>query len=211
MSSLPAKPKAQGIDLNPLLAILMAALVKEFPVLIAKLIEKINGDDGDEGDNGDGDGGIVDPKPPVNPPRPVPRTPESLEAKVFWISRKNTPYSKGGGRRLISDAEKQRVVSGSDPLQAGDRVCFDVTPYDQHGIKYEGQKPLDLEHEVGGVGELQVQEDNDYTPVVLVPWEGDVVKPGYVGTISYAVRGYREDGHEITSNSISLRVKPWAA
>lgn len=150
----------------------------------------------------------VDPndEPVRVPPPPMARTPERLEAKVFWVSRKNTPSKAGGGRYLISDEAKRRIVAGGDPLQAGDRVCFDVSPYDQLGVKYESEKPFVLEHVVGGVGELQQQEENDFTPVLLAPWEGPSGQPGFQGTLTYQARG-----GGLESNAISLRVRPWRA
>lgn len=151
------------------------------------------------------------PDAPAAPPSqdeidgPAERTVGRLEAKVFWVSRKKTPHKAGGGRYLLSDEGKQKIVSGSDPLQAGDRVCFDVSPYDTEGVKYEGPKPLVLEHRVGGVGEIQQQEENDYTPVVLAPWEGESGQPGFHGEITYQAAG---GGFE--SKVIRLRVRPWA-
>lgn len=203
--------QAMGIDVNALLQILIAQLLSQLPTIIAGLMERMNDKDEPAKPAEPDPEDIVSVTPPdtdePNIPVPATRVAKRIETKVFWITRKVTPYKAGGGRKLLSDAAKARIVAGSDPLQAGDRVCFDDTPYDQDNDKFHGEKPLTLIHNVGGVGELQVQEENDYTPVVLVPWEDENVRPGFQGEISYQC-GSKEG---ITGNKITLRVRPWGA
>jgi hypothetical protein len=158
------------------------------------------------------------PEPPgMNEPEPTPaadRRIASAGVTVFWVARKNQPFKEGGGRYLIADAEKNRIVAGSDPLQAGDRVCYDVTPKDQNGVKF---KPGDAAneqfqgvfYEALGMGEIQQQDPEgigyDPTPVVFVPWKG--VKPGDTGEVGLKVRF----ANGVEAEGPKLRVKAWAA
>ena len=166
------------------------------------------------------------PAPPVavvEPPASVARKIAALSVKYFWINRKNTPYTEGGGRSLLSTAQFQAVISRADPLQAGDRVTLDITPIDQFGRPFQPADSANvlmkgIEHwVVGGVAELQLQDPEnlgyDPTPTLFVPWEPESgVKPGFQGELGYYCT-YTDPGTgaEIRSNELpNLRIRPWA-
>lgn len=67
------------------------------------------------------------PPPPVKPEDPPPakvRLISSFNARYYHISRKNKDISKG---------EFDAIIGRSSPLDDGDRVHLDVTPFDQFG------------------------------------------------------------------------------
>jgi hypothetical protein len=167
---------------------------------------------------------VPPPVPVVVPPPPAagaPREIAQLLLRYFWINRKNTPWTEGGGRKLLDTPLFQAILALSDPLQGGDRVCFDVTPVDQFGRKFVTGDAANvlmkgIEYEVlGGVGELQLQDPGDLgfdpTPVVFVPWDGEV-KPGYQGELGLLARYTNpQTGAEVRSNALPLlRIRPWA-
>lgn len=158
--------------------------------------------------------------PPTGPPTPLEeaRRVFSLQVKYFFIERKNTPWKKGGGRFIIGKPQFDAVLSGSDPLQAGDRIHIDITPHDQFGKPFQPGEAANnlllrpdgypaMEHRIsGGIGEL-TNEYDDYgcTPVILIPWEG--IQPGFQGVV-----GYSAAFSGITSNALpDLRIRPWGA
>jgi hypothetical protein len=168
---------------------------------------------------------VILPPPPVVVPPPAAgaaREIAQLLLRYFWINRKNTPWVEGGGRKLLDTPLFQAILAGDDPLQGGDRVCFDVTPVDQFGRKFVTGDAANvlmkgIEYEVlGGVGELQLQDPEglgfDPTPVVFVPWEGGTVKPGFQGELGLIARYTNpQTGQEIKSNALPLlRIRPWA-
>lgn len=171
---------------------------------------------------------VVAPPPPPAPPAvkdPVPvvaRKIAAIQTRLFWVNRKNTPWVEGGGRTLLPSDQVAHLLSLEDPLQGGDRVCFDNTPVDQFGRPFVPGDAANVlmkgivHHVTGGVGELQLQDPEnlgfDPTPVVFVPWEPDSgVRPGFVGELGYYCTYEDPDtGAEIRSNDVNLRIRPWA-
>lgn len=158
-------------------------------------------------------GGIVAP--------PVKREIASLNVSYFWINRKNTPWVEGGGRYLLPSDKVKAILSREDPLQAGDRVCFDVTPRDQFGRVFAPGDDANvlmkgIEYEVvGGIGELQLQDPEglgfDPTPVVFVPWEASSgVKPGFQAELGLIARYTSPNtGVEVVGQVSTVRIRPW--
>jgi hypothetical protein len=152
----------------------------------------------------------------VPPPASAAREIASLGLRYFWAERKNTPYKEGGGRKMIEGQKLQSILTGADPWQAGDRVCFDCTPEDQFGRKFMPGDPAnilmrEIEYVVIGDGELQTQDPTglgfDPTPVIFVPWEpASGVKPGYQGELGLVARY-----HGIEARTPLTRIRPWAA
>ncbi len=172
-----------------------------------------------EGPNGP----VVIPPPPPPPEEPPvkERLITSLRAKFYHISRKN---------RDISKAEFDAIVSRNSPLQAGDRVHLDCTPYDQFGIEVgpgspeleqlvnrqvvNGQEVATLRlrwlQPMDGIGEI-TNEYDDYgmTPVYKVPKSAKVGEQYELGSfaLEFTPAG---SNRVVTSNELpSLRVRPW--
>jgi hypothetical protein len=164
------------------------------------------------------------PEPvPVPAPAPAPtptpqpageRLPASFDAKWYWVNRKETPWQAGGGRYLLSDAEKRKIFDDGEPLQAGDRATADVSPVDAAGVKFQPGDPanavlVDMRHEALGIGELQMQDPlevgYDMTPTCFIPWKHPDVKPGYQGEA-----GLRGTWRHLSYSLPMLRVRPWA-
>ena len=162
----------------------------------------------------------------IPPPPPVPEEPParervitSLRARFYHISRKNKDISK---------AEFDAIIARTSPLQAGDRVHLDCTPYDQVGIEIEPGSP-ELEQLVDrsfdpprlrlrwlqpfdGIGEI-TNEYDDYgmTPVYKVPKTAEVGQQYELGSfqLEFTPAG---TSRPILSNELhSLRVRPWVA
>lgn len=173
-----------------------------------------------------GGGGTVipPPPPPPDPEAPPPREKviTSLRARFYHISRKNKDISK---------AEFDAIVARDSPLQAGDRVHMDCTPYDQFGIEVAPGDPA-LEQLVerytdedgnpqsrlrlrwlqphDGIGEI-TNEYDDYgmTPVYKVPKWAKVGEQYELGSfqLEFTPAG---TSRPIVSNVLhSLRVRPW--
>ncbi len=164
-------------------------------------------------------GPVVVPPAPEPPPDtdPVERECTELRAKFYFIERK--------GKVLPKD-QFERIIRREDPLQRGDRVHLDVSPYDVTGREIEPGSPA-LEQFVNrdtdppslrlrwlqpqdGVGEI-TNEYDDYgmTPVYKVPKNLEIGKQYELGT--FALEFTREGTNDVVvSNELhSLRVRPW--
>lgn len=165
----------------------------------------------------------VPAKPNAPTPGNQPRKIAGLRISYLLINRKKS-MKPNSGRYILPKAEFDRVVSGSDPLQAGDNAHVDITPVDQFGVPfYKGDAANELlldanrlprfVYKVHGVAEIQSIADpgDPYgcTPVLHVPWgEGSEVKPGFEGVIGLSVTLPAEG---LTAELPDLRVKPWGA
>lgn len=161
-------------------------------------------------------GPVIVPPPPVAPP-PTARIITSLRAKFYFVERKG---------KVLPKNEFDAIISRQDPLQRGDRVHLDVSPYDQFGREIITDSP-ELEQLVNreteppslrlrwlqpqdGVGEI-TNEYDDYgmTPVYKVPKNLEVGQQYELGTFALE---FTPEGvtHPIVSNELhSLRVRPW--
>lgn len=166
-------------------------------------------------------GPVVIPPPPPPPvePEPVERVIDSLKARFSFIERKG---------KVIPKDEFDRIIARQDPLQRGDRVHLDISPYDQFGKEVTPGSP-ELEQLVDrsvdppelrlrwlqpqdGVGEI-TNEYNDYgmTPVYKVPKTLEIGQQYELGTFALEFLPASETGRRvIRSNELpSLRVRPW--
>lgn len=204
-------------DINKIME--LYAQFKPLLDLVLPLIEKYFSKDKkpapiiDAGEDTDDDGNVTHPVIPDGgddeEADDEPREVVGGKSELFWVTRKRTPYKKAGGRDLLSDAARDRIKADQDPLQAGDRACYNVSPKDQNGVYYRPEDPENADiksitHQAHGMGEIQQQEERDFTPVVLVPWEGVAVDTkGTIGITSTI------DGVDIKGKT--LRVHTWGA
>jgi hypothetical protein len=174
----PVKATADGLDIATLLRLYAQyrPLIDQLLPLIQGLFKKnpskpVPDPDGsqptpDEPDLGDGEDSI---------PSAQLRAAVDFGQNIHWISRKKSMEEKTG-RYLISDGEKFEIWKRSTPAMQGDRCCVDNTPRDAQGRPFlPGQAEnatITWQHEALGIGEIQLQEDVDFTPIFLVPWKG---------------------------------------
>lgn len=180
---------------------------------------------------------------PDSPNNPViTRIPTELRGNYSGITRKVQPYKEGGGRTRLGVQAFRRVMppERSDPLQAGDVVDENITPYDQFGKPFlsgEGANELLLRpdgfpgfrHSINGKGYLvrEAPKPSDpygCTPGIRIPstFQDSDVKPGFEGEVSDHIELHLDaNGKAVPENETgvtiltldlpALRIKPWKA
>jgi hypothetical protein len=154
------------------------------------------------------------PAPPAVPGIPVAaaRVISSLRMRFFFIERNHKPIPK---------PDFDKVMEGQDPLDDGDRIHIDITPYDQFGNEVRPGSPElgqllnadgsnRMQYDLSGdTGEI-TNEYDDYgcTPVLKVPRGLELGVEKSIGPFSAWFT--RADGPVVAANPLpALRVKPW--
>lgn len=242
-SQQPQLPSGWGAFLTPQL---LAMLIPLIAGLIGKAIETIGSRPSSPTDppimpdiEGEDDTDVI-PNTPNNPA--IRRVPAELRANYSGITRKNTPYKEEGGRKRLGTQAFRRVMppERADPLQAGDVVDENITPYDQFGKPFlsgEGVNDLLLRpdgfpgfrHTISGKGYLvrEAPKPSDpygCTPGIRIPstFQDSDVKPGFEGEVSDHIelhldangRAVPEGETGVTILTVdlpALRIRPWKA
>ena len=180
---------------NPAIAavttLAMQEFVKQLPALVEDLLDKILGEET-----------YLTPKTAADPD---PQKCVAIRTRIIWISRKNRPFNPQGGRHMLTSAEIDAITANPPTafLHVTDRIGLQLTPFDSNGDGYGDNKPLTLIHNISGDVLLELDEQNDYSPVLVIPKNEGDIRPDFVGEFTYQVTS--EEGIYDTALTFQIR------